>query len=330
MKDTGFKTQRTWLVICFVISCLSVQAQQNAQFSQYIFNGLYINPAAAGAKEDFYVHSFYRSQWTGVTGAPQSFSVAADGTVNDEKVGLGILLAKDKIGAQNSLAAYANYAYRLQLGEGGVNHLSFGLGAGIVQSGIDGSMLNAVQSGDNIIPVGYQSTILPDARAGVLYTSETFFAGFSADNMIAKYMNRDKSLTVPIPQPHFYLTAGTLFSLNDDTKIKPSFLLKNSNGNATSLDLNTFLILGERTWIGGTYRTNLNLFSKSSTGGSFQGASALVAQIEFFATSKLRIGYAFDYSMAAFSGFGNGSHELSLGIYLSKKATQNFATSSYF
>lgn len=318
------------VTVCLLFTSCPVQAQQNAQYSQYIFNGLYINPAAAGAKEDFYVHSFYRSQWTGVTGAPQSLSIAADGTISDERVGLGILLAKDKIGAQNTLAAYGNYAYRLQLGERGDQHLAFGIGAGLVQSGIDGSKLSSVDDGDNIIPAGYQSTVLPDARAGVLYTSESFFAGFSVDNMIAKYLQRDKSLIVPVPNPHFYLTAGTLFFLNDDIKIKPSFLLKSSNGTATSLDVNAFLILGDKTWFGGTYRTGLNLFSKSPYSGSLQNASAIVAQVEFFTSSKLRIGYAFDYSLAAYSGFGNGSHEFSLGIYLSKKSTQNFRTSSYF
>jgi type IX secretion system PorP/SprF family membrane protein len=329
MKISSFKT--TGIIFCLFLltNCFKVKAQQNTQFSQYIFNGLYINPAAAGAKEDFYLHSFYRSQWTGVSGAPQTLSIAADGTVNDEKVGLGLLVANDKIGAQSSLAAYGNYAYRLQMGDRGINHLAFGLGIGFVQSSINGSLLNAGQSGDNTIPVGTQSTLLPDARAGVLYTSESFFAGFSADNLVAKYLNRDKSLNVPIPQPHFYLTAGTLFNLNDEVKVKPSFLIKNASGTATSLDLNTFLILGDKFWVGGTYRSNLKILSNSYN-NSFQNANAIVGQIEFFATSKLRIGYAFDYSMSAFSGFGNGSHELSLGIYLTKKATQNFATSSYF
>ncbi|RYY20935.1 MAG: type IX secretion system membrane protein PorP/SprF, partial [Sphingobacteriaceae bacterium] len=254
---SSFIIRKTRLVLFFILVIFRVNAQQNAQYSQYIFNGLYINPASAGAKEDFYLHSFYRSQWTGVTGAPQSFSVAADGTTSDERVGLGILVAKDKFGAQSTLAAYANYAYRLQVGTQG-QHLSFGLGAGMVQSALDGSKLTGIQQGDNVIPVGIQSTILPDARAGILYTSDTFFAGFSADNLVAKYLNRDKSLLVPIPQPHFYLTAGTLLFLNDDTKIKPSFLLKNASGQVTTLDLNTFLILGDRTWIGGTYRSSLN------------------------------------------------------------------------
>ncbi len=323
-----FNLKKTWLVLFFILNFFWADAQQNAQYSQYIFNGLYINPASAGAKEDFYVHSFYRSQWTGVSGAPQSFSVSADGALRDEKVGIGLLLAKDKLGAQSTLAAYANYAYRLQLGTQG-QHLSFGLGAGMIQSSLDGSKLTGIQEGDNTIPIGTQSTILPDARAGVLYTSNTFFAGLSADNIVAKYLNRDKSLLVPVPQPHYYLTAGSLFFLNGDTKIKPSFLLKNASGLGTVLDINAFLILGDRTWIGGTYRSSLNIFNKNS-GGPFQNANALVAQVEIFASSKLRIGYAFDYSMTAYSGFGNGSHEISLGIYLSKKPAQNFTTSSYF
>lgn len=128
----------------------------------------------------------------------------------------------------------------------------------------------------------------------------------------------------------FYLTAGTLLDVNDDVKIKPSFLLKNASGTFTSLDINAFLLLGNRLWIGGTYRTNVKLLSDTYSGGSFQSANAIVGQIEIFATDKLRIGYAFDYSLATYSGFGNGSHEISLGIYLSKKGTQNFATSSYF
>lgn len=330
MKNSSSNIFKTLLVFCFTCSCLNVKAQQEAQFSQYIFNGLYINPAAAGAKEDFYLHSFYRSQWTGVTGAPQSLSLAADGTIGDEKVGLGILLSLDKIGAQSNLAAYGNYAYRLQVGERGNQRLSFGLGIGLIESGIDGSKLTAVENGDNTVPIGNQSTILPDARAGVLYTSDSFFAGFSADNMVAKYWNRDKSLLVPVPKPHFYLTAGTLLYLNDDIRVKPSFLLKNANGSTTSLDLNAFLLLGDRTWVGGTYRSNLKLLANSYIGSGFQNANAVVLLVEFFVTNKLRIGYAFDYSTAAYSGFGNGSHELSLGIYLSKKSTQSFTTSSYF
>src|ERR1700744_134381 len=93
------------LIVCFA----KAMAQQDAQFSQYIFNGLYINPAYAGYKEDLYVNSFFRSQWTGLDGAPTTFSIAMDGAVNDGKVGLGLMIQRDQIGAQNNIAAYGNY-----------------------------------------------------------------------------------------------------------------------------------------------------------------------------------------------------------------------------
>src|ERR1700761_680046 len=137
------------LTLCFI----TAYAQQDAQFSQYIFNGLYINPAYAGYREDLYFNSFFRSQWTGLEGAPTTFSAAIDGTVKDGKVGLGLMVQHDEIGAQSNIAAYANYAYRLQIGEQAHSKLAFGLGFGFIQNGIDGTKLNAVQANDTSVPV---------------------------------------------------------------------------------------------------------------------------------------------------------------------------------
>lgn len=105
-----------------------IWAQQNAQFSQYMFNGLYINPAYAGYKEQLYAHSFYRMQWVGFPGAPKTFTIGVDGTANNDKMGLGLILANDKIGSANSTSAMFNYAYKIQTGEDA--KLSFGLAAG--------------------------------------------------------------------------------------------------------------------------------------------------------------------------------------------------------
>src|SRR3954471_19537822 len=115
-------------LLCLALSFMQANAQQDAQFSQYIFNGLYVNPAYAGYKGDFYVNSFYRSQWTGLNGAPQTISIAADGAVADEHVGLGALFQNDRLGAQSSTAFYGNYAYRLQVGEQENSRLAFGVG----------------------------------------------------------------------------------------------------------------------------------------------------------------------------------------------------------
>ena len=325
-------TKAGWLTVLFMFMAFIANAQQDAQFSQYVFNGLYVNPAYAGYKQDMYMNAFYRSQWTGLEGAPRTFSLAVDGAVSDNKVGLGFLLSQDKIGAQSNLAAYANYAYRIQIGDNENSRLAFGLGGGFIQNGIDGSKLNPVQSGDDYVPTAFQSAMLPDARAGVLYTNDSFFAGFSADNLVAHLLRgmKDKSVAVPVPVPHFYLTAGAIYTLNDQTKIRPSFLLKDDRGGPTSLDLNLFMLLNEKIWIGGTYRTAVPLYNKPHLQKDLQKSNAFVGLIEFFATDKLRIGYAFDYSLTPMSNYSYGSHEISIGIYLNRSQENPVSNKCYF
>jgi type IX secretion system PorP/SprF family membrane protein len=321
----------SWLTSFLLLIGFIANAQQDAQFSQYVFNGLYVNPAYAGYKQDLYLNAFYRSQWTGLQGAPQTMSLALDGAVNDNKVGLGLLMSKDVIGAQSALAVYGNYAYRIQMGSNPNSRLAFGLGVGFIQNGLDGTKLNPVQGDDSYIPPGYQSTILPDARAGFLYTSDRFFVGFSTDNLIAHILaqKQDKSIQVPVPVPHFYFTSGALFTVNDQVKIRPSFLIKDDRGGPTSLDLNLFMLLNERIWVGGTYRTGIPLYSKPYLQSNLQKSGALVGLIEFFATEKLRIGYAFDYSLAPLAN-SYGSHEISIGIYLNKSKEYPTSNKCYF
>ncbi len=325
------KLLKMMLTSCLLLVFRYADAQQDAQFSQYIFNGLYINPAYAGYQEDIFVNSFYRSQWTGFTGAPQTVSLTADGAFYDNKVGLGVLFQQDKIGAQSSNAFYANYAYRTQLGEQDNSVLSFGLGFGFLQNSINGNELNAVQSGDNYVPAGSQSLLLPDARIGALYTNDNFFAGASADNMLASYIHKSSlSALTPVPKPHIYVTAGALFDLNEETKLKPSILFRDSPGSPQSLDINTFILLNDRIWLGGTYRTAVNVFNGNNTPQGLQKSSALVAMAEFFVKDNFRIGYAFDYSLNAIGNYGYGSHELSVSFLLKRNRSGNRIKNYYF
>jgi Bacteroidetes-specific putative membrane protein len=306
------------ILICILITTfIAAQAQQDAQFSQYIFNGLYINPAYAGYKSDFFVNSFFRSQWTGLPGAPTTASIAVDGAVANDAVGLGILLQRDQIGAQSTVAAYTNYSYRIQLGDNEDSRLAFGLGAGLIQSGIDGSKLNPVQTGDSYIPTGYHSFLSPDARIGVLYTNNDWFIGASVDNLLPQYTHPASTATglgVPIPKPHEYFTVGGIFDVNSDMKLKPSILIKDTPTAPTSMDINTFLLISEKLWLGGTYRTAVPLYSKPNLQKGLPTSSAMVGTVEFFASESLRIGYAFDYSLNKLGTLGYGSHEISIAF----------------
>jgi type IX secretion system PorP/SprF family membrane protein len=322
--------KKLFFITCLLLTKLTALAQQDAQYSQYIFNGLYVSPAYAGYKQDFYVHSFFRSQWTGFPGAPQSFSLSGDVAVADTKVGLGMLIAADKIGAQSSLTTNFSFAYHIPLGQDDGTRLSFGLGLGFIQAGIDGTRLNAVQEGDNYIPTAAISTLFPDARAGVMFSTNTFYAGFSADNLVAQNMQQDRAQLVPVPKPHYYLTAGQILNINDDTKINPSFLLKDDRAGPTSLDLNLFVLLSDRLWVGGTYRTAVPLYNKPNLPGGLPKTNAAIAVVEVFVTDKLRLGYAFDYSTTALGNYNYGTHEISLGLYLRKGEVTPGAEKCYF
>jgi type IX secretion system PorP/SprF family membrane protein len=181
--------KKTILLIAFVITALYARAQQDTQVSQYVFNGLYINPAYAGYKEDLFIQSYYRSQWVGVTGAPKSFAVAGDGSFANGNVGLGVILTSDQIGAQRVVSGYLNYAYRIRLGENENSKLAFGMAAGMMQLGIDGSKLNAVTPGDEAVPIGSQSRVTPDANFGVYYSNNALLCrNASATNFLGHFI----------------------------------------------------------------------------------------------------------------------------------------------
>lgn len=305
-----------------LLICASVwaKAQQDAQFSQYMFNGVYINPAYAGYKEELNLHTFYRNQWTGIKGAPKTASVAVDAIANEGNVGLALQVASDKIGAMGSLSAYASYAYRLRVGYNESSRLAFGVGLGVIQNSIDGSLFDPLQAGDANIPLGIEKSVAPDARVGAFYSNEKWYAGFSVDNLIAHYLiaKNTTSPFFPIPKPHYYLTAGVMVPINEMVQVKPSFLLKDDRGGPTSLDLNAFFLINDKVWIGGSYRTAVKLYNKSYLQKDLVKANSLVAMTEFFIGPQFRLGYAYDFTVSSLSGYSGGTHEISLGFYFQK------------
>lgn len=307
------------VIIGSLFSAIQANAQQDAHFTQYMFNGLYINPAYAGYKEQTYLHSFYRNQWTGVEGAPQTMTLAADMVQNHGKVGLGALFISDRIGPQSNISAYANYAYRLQVGSSEFTRLAFGVGVGVVQLGLNDRDLNP-NDVDQVIPAGGASGAYPDARAGVYYTTPRFFAGMSADNLLVGHFQAKSGSSILLPRAstHLYLTAGTLFPISKDLKVKTSFLLKDDQRSPTSLDLNAFMLLKETVWIGAFYRSAVGLYNKPDMDLELQKKNAMGLVTEIFATENLRVGYAFDYSFSQIRQFSYGSHEISVGLALSK------------
>lgn len=320
------------VLLCFALlaSTFYAVAQQDAQYSQYMFNTLVINPAYAGYKGSLNLSALHRGQWVGIDGAPKTQSIVVDGSFASDKVGLALTVVNDKIGLQGQTNAYFNYAYKLKVSEEGT--LAFGLGVGLSQFTLNSSDANFNDPSDPNFNGGKLSFIAPDARAGVHFSTNKFYVGLSATNLVSSsidYSTAAKKSVIKQGQ-NLFLTAGYLIDVNDFLKFKPSFLIKEDLKAPTNLDINNFFLLGERVWIGASYRTSFNLLKKDRAVGAVKASDAVVGLLEIYAGKGLRIGYAYDYSVSALQGFDNGSHEISIGYTFGGKKEYSILSPRYF
>lgn len=309
------KRKQLLIIIWFSVCSITAFAQQDAQYSQYIFNAVYINPAYAGYRERMNLNATYRNQWTAIAGAPKSFSFAADALLPNERVGLSLTVGMDQLGAQKNLSAFGSYAYRVPMNEDQTSKLAFGIGLGVQQSGIDGNLLAPSDDGDKFIPNGMVKTILPDIRAGLFFSTEKMYVGASVNNLIGEYMLNRKTLdyNYPTPKPHYYLTAGVLIPIVEfEIDFKPFFLVKDDIAGPTVIDLNAFFLFKQKIWIGAGYRTGVKLYHKPAVIGSVKSSNALIGMAEFFIDERLRLGYSYDHPTSNLAGYSGATHEISV------------------
>jgi len=321
------------LLVLPLLSGLSGRAQQNVQFSQYVFNGLSVNPAYAGYKEDLYAHAVYRHQWANFPGAPRTGAVSVDGVVpgRDNRVGLGLQLMFDRLGPQEALSLYGSYSYRIPLDDEGTRRLCIGIGGGVTQYSIDGTALQYVDNDDAALPTGKSSVWVPDARFGIYYYTSRFYAGASVMDLFSLYTDatryswKGNNYSTIRKTQHLYVTTGAMFPLSEHLQLKPSVLYKEDFKGPSNVDLNVFLLIDEKLWIGASYRTGMNLWNKSNLPSNFSEVDAASAMVEFYATERLRIGYSYDLNVNKMAGYQGGSHEISIGFLFpsGKFAVQN-------
>jgi type IX secretion system PorP/SprF family membrane protein len=305
-------------------------AQQNLQFSQYVFNMLSVNPAYAGYKEDLFANAIYRKQWVNFPGGPQTGGVSVDGALNasrDNRVGLGMQVLYDKLGPQDATSIYGMYSYRIPLNEDGDKRLCLGVGAGVTQYAIDGTALRYNDDSDPTIPLGRASTWVPDARFGIYYYTSRFYAGASVMDLFSLYTDASRYYwkgyqykTIRKTQ-HLYVNAGMMFDLSESVKFKPSILIKEDFKGPTNVDLTALFLLADRLWVGGSYRTGVKLWSKPALESDLEQLDAASILVQFNITNQLRIGYAYDLTISKMASYQSGSHEISIGfLFPGKKA----------
>jgi len=310
------------LLMGFSLWLLKTRAQQTIQFSQYMFNGLALNPAYAGYKDDWTVNLSSRIQWVGINDAPQTGTASIDGLANSDNknVGLGFIATFDRLGPENTSSIYANYSYRLRLDNEDTKRLCFGLAIGAEQYSIDGSKFNAADPGDGVVPLGVESKFTPDFRFGIYYYSPTFYMGASLFNLLsgAGIAAIDNTEIVQKVRTA-YITAGVMLPLSDHLDFKPSFMVKEDFRGPANIDLTSYLLLNKILWLGASYRTGVSIWNKNGLQSIEDNTDAVAAIAQFYINDHFRVGYSFDFTVSKLANYQSGSHEISISLTLPSK-----------
>lgn len=285
------------LAILIILSLSStLYAQQDPHYTQYMYNQAVINPAYAGSQEHIAITMLYRNQWTGLDGAPDTFTFSGHSPVG-EKVGLGLSVIADKIGPVKENNIYADFSYKLSLG--GNHTLSLGLKGGLTLHDISLADVTVIDPNDPLFSQNVNSTT-PNVGAGLFFYSDKYYFGLSVPNFLNSVHLDESGVTFGSETQHYFVTGGYVFQLSESTKFKPSFMVKSAFSAPTSFDLNANFLFFDKFEIGGSYRLE----------DSFSG------MVNFAFTPNIKLGYAYDRIMSDLDVVTNSSHEVFLQFNL--------------
>ncbi|MCS7018867.1 MAG: type IX secretion system membrane protein PorP/SprF [Cytophagales bacterium] len=290
--------KKTLLFLFFLAVSLPVWAQQDPMYTQYMFNGLVLNPAYAGSREAINITALHRTQWVGIPGAPTTTTLSAHAPVKKDNIGLGLILVNDRIGVTETNNVGFNYAYMLKMRKG---ILSLGLQASVMQYRADFASVIHNFSPDVFDP-SFASVVnrwLPNFGTGVYYRTNKFYAGLSIPNILTNNLNGETNIAFigsnrARQYRHAFFTSGYVFDVTKGLKLKPSFLLKYVDGAPLEIDLNA----------------NLWLYDMFAVGLSYRSFDSIDALFEFQVTPQLSLGYAYDYTLTPLGRYTSGTHEI--------------------
>lgn len=298
MRTTKLYMIRYCFVSLLLALCSSkMAAQQDPQFTHYMYNMSVINPAYATEDKDIIkMGGIYRAQWVGIEGAPTTQSFFVHKPVS-KKVELGLSVVHDEIGnVVNESNIFADIAYVLSLSES--TRLSFGVKAGVT---LFSTNFNGFQYTDPLPDPAFQNNLsqtFPNIGAGTYLFGDNYYLGFSTPNLLTtKHLENTNGITTSgVEAVHYFLTGGYVFTFNgnDNFKVKPTFMAKGVAGAPLSVDLTTNVLINNKFEAGIGYRLDDSVSGLAS----------------FYVTPTLRIGYSYDYTLTNLRNFNNGSHEV--------------------
>lgn len=283
-------------------------AQQDALFSQYMFNPFAINPAYAGSRSSISAVLLHRSQWLGLDGAPHTQTLSMHSKIGETGLAVGGNIAHDVIGPSRNVYGSLTAGYHLQMK---VGFLSFALRGGVFNSVMNQSMITFDNATDQFNTGGSQSAMVPSFDFGMYYYSNRFFAGLSVNHLTKHQFKFDAypDNAAIFLKRHFMFNTGAVFKASEKIVLKPSVLLRYSAGSPFSADFNFSMLYNSFWWIGASLR-NLN---------------SIVFLTEFNITDYLRAGYSYDLTLNKLKSYNTGSHEIFIGFDFTTKKDKNIS-----
>ncbi|WP_264538184.1 type IX secretion system membrane protein PorP/SprF [Flavobacterium sp. N1736] len=282
------------LVLVLLFCSVAGFAQQDAQFTQYMYNTININPAYAGSRGVISVLGLYRTQWVGLDGAPETSSFSVNTPVGNN-VGLGVSLVNDKIGPTNENNISADFSYSIQTSA--TAKLSFGIKGSANVFKLDPTKLTPEDQGDPQFQ-DFKNKFSPNVGAGIYYHSDKGYVGLSVPNFIETNRYDDNETAIFKEQINYYLIAGYVFNLDhyEQIKFKPAVLAKMVEGSPLQVDASANFMFNDKFVVGVSYRWS----------------AAVSALAGFQITDSLYLGYAYDRETTKLVNYNSGSHEIFL------------------
>lgn len=275
----------------------SAFAQQDAQYTQYMYNTININPAYAGSRGVLSVFGLHRTQWVGLDGAPVTNTVSINTPINGTNIGMGLSFVNDRIGPTDENAISADISYTVKTSE--TFKLSFGIKATANMFNLDVNKLNPADQGDPRL-MNLNNNFTPNIGAGAYFHSDKMYLGLSVPNFFETHRYDDNSVSVNQERMNFYLIGGYVFDLSPSIKFKPAFLMKAVNGAPLQADVSGNFLFNDKLTLGIAWRWD----------------AAVSAMAGFQITEGLFVGYGYDLETTKLANYNSGSHEVFLRFEL--------------
>lgn len=289
--------KKIWIVAALMV-CGTTFGQQLPQYSQYMFNQYAFNPAYAGVKSNWEAVTLNRYQWIGITDAPRTFTLSANGPLKKENLAMGGYVYTDIVGPTRRIGFQSSLAYHIRLTE--TIKLSFGLSLGFNQWILDADKITTYHDGDFYFSNGLLKSFDPDGKFGLYLYHDDWYVGASIEQIFHDKLSflETQIGSESYLEDHYYFTAGYNLALGDEWEIQPSALLKLGLPAPVKLDLNLRATYRKMLWAGIGWRTN----------------DAITAMMGFRYREMLTVGYAYDITTTDLKNYSSGTHEVLLGI----------------